>query len=297
MAKTTAPAARRPRTTTSVPETITDALGFVMLDDAREPVNIAYYGKEGAGKTTAAVSMANLGRTLVVNAEGGLKRKPLLDRGINTGNIAVYPPPGVVLTFENLQGVYNQIATDLAKDPSSWAGVVFDSATDIYQTILDEVSSARTERIRNTGKEVDEWFVDISDYGTMSKMFRFLLRRFRDLPCHFAVTALERRDVDEDTGTVAYGPAVTPALATDLLGYVDFVLHTRQEDENGPFRAATKRRGKYRAKDRFGVLPAVMVDPSFERIMSYKDGTLTEADDPLQARLQTKPTQADKQKA
>lgn len=262
------------------------SLGFQPLSELKETANVLYYGREGAGKTTAAAGLANLGRVLFVNSESGIKSRPLAALGVATENIMVYPPKGKRLTFKALQEAYLMVAADLANDPESWAGVVFDSATDISSTILDEVSSERVTRLRNQGREVDEWFVDLADYGGLNKRFRHLLRRFRDLPCHFVVTALERRDVDEDSGSVQYGPAATPGVATDLLGYVDFVIHTKQEDENGPFRGATKKRGKYRAKDRFGVLPPVMVNPSADRVVAYMNGDLTAATDPAQTVLE-----------
>lgn len=262
--------------------TETPGLTFQTLDTQTDYVNMLMYGKEGSGKTTAAARMSNLGRVLVINAEGGLKRGALAKHGVKTENIAVYPQAGQPLTFDGLEQVYAQLRDDLANDPTSWAGVVLDSATEIYQVILEEVGGRRIERMINQGQQPDRWFTDIADYGTMSKQFRFLVRRLRDLPCHLVITALERRDVDEDTGRVAYGPAVSPALATDMMGYVDLVLVAKQAEDDKPFRALTSTQGKYRAKDRLGVLPKVLNEPYFDRVVAYVEGDLTEGDDPMQ---------------
>jgi hypothetical protein len=116
-------------------------------------------------------------------------------------------------------------------------------------------------------------------------MVKDLLKKFRDLPCHFVVTALMRRDVDEKTSKVTYGPAVTPGLQNAILGYTDINLLFRQEDEDGPFRALVRGSSMYRTKDRVGGLPKVIAEPSFERILGYTNGDIEEEQDPLQANL------------
>ena len=200
----------------------------------------------------------------------------------------MFPRPNTAdrITFKSLDQIYRQVQADLVADPTSWLAVIFDSATDITQVMLDTVTAKRVNALKNKGiADVDEHFVDVSDYGTMTKMSRDLLRKYRDLPCHFIVTALERRDVDKDTGKPQYGPAVTPSLAKDLLGYVDFVIMTKGADESGPVRGLTRQNSRYRAKDRFDITPRVMVEPSADRIFQYLNDQITEETDPMQATL------------
>ena len=265
---------------------------FATLDEKEEHLNVLLFGREGSGKTTAAVSLANLGygKVLVVNAEGGLKKNTLKRRGVDVSRIMVWPNDGQAITHHGLVEAYTQVKADLERDPKSWAGVIFDSATEIVPALIDQVAQDRMEKAAKRGQPVegvDEFFTDRSDYGTMSKMFRDLLRKFRDLPTHFVVTALERRDVDEDTGKVLYGPAVTPGVQADLLGYVDLVLAcSSADDESGlPFRALTRSAGKYRGKDRLGVLPKILVEPTIDRILAYEAGELTEETDSKQKEI------------
>jgi hypothetical protein len=273
---------------------------FVELDETVDYTNTLYYGREGSYKTTGAATLANLpgfpphAKLIFINAEGGLKKKALQKRGVDTSRIVVWPDPksGERINRINLDKLYRKIAAMLEEDPDSVIGVVFDSITEIHQAILDFVQEKRVDMIKNSGKPVDEDFVDIADYGTMSKMVRDLLRKFRDLPCHFVVTALERRDIDKDTGKPQYGPAVTPGLQTDLLGYVDFVIMCKAEDEDGPGRGLTRANSRYRAKDRFDVLPRVMAEPTMERIIGYLMDDITEDDDPAQATLPVKAAKA-----
>lgn len=300
-ADTAAPPKVVPKPATPAPEAEVDSLfSFASLDDVIDNVNLLYYGREGGGKSTSAARLANAfshlppgkGMILVINAEGGFKKRPLLRRGVDTSRIRVWPDPKKHErpTHSSLKRIARQMKADLQDDPTSWGGVVFDSATEGYQAMLDFAQQKRVNAIKRQGKDVDEDFVDIADYGTMSKMFRDVLRDLRDLPCHFIVTALERRTVDKDTGKPTYGPDVTPALQSDLLGYVDMVLMCKAEDEDGPFRALTRANGKYRAKDRFDLLPRVLVDPYADRIIKYITGEfdVDKDNDPEQARLPVK---------
>lgn len=268
---------------------------FSALEEMEDFTNTLLYGREGSGKTTGACRLANKfshlpagkGKILVINAEGGLKLKALRKRGIDTSRVVLWPDPKKHqrVTHSALNTIHNRVKSDLMADPDSWGGVVFDSATEIHVAFLDSVQEKRVQTIKNKGQEVDEDFVDIADYGNMSKMFRDVLRKFRDLNCHFVITALERRDVDKDTGKPQYGPAVTPGIQSDLLGYVDFVLMCKAEDEDGPFRALTRANSRYRAKDRFDILPKVMVDPFMDRILDYVNEVLTPETDEEQSRL------------
>lgn len=270
---------------------------FAPVDDTIDFTNTLLYGREGSGKTTAGARLANSfsnfpagkGKILIINAEGGVKKQPLRNRGVDTSRVVLWPDPKKHerVTHQTLDKIHRRVKADLEADPESWGGVVFDSATEIHMALLDHVQQKRVKTIQNRGQDVDPDFVDIADYGTMSKLFRDILRKFRDLPCHFIVTALERRDVDKDTGKPQYGPAVTPGLQSDLLGYVDFVLMCKAEDEDGPFRALTRANSRYRAKDRFDVLPKIMVDPFLDRIVGYVDGSLDADNDVEQARYKS----------
>lgn len=262
---------------------------FAPIDEVIDFTNSLFYGREGSGKTTSLARMANVvpGKVLIINAEGGVKKAPLKKRGVNTDNIVIFPNPDnpLPLNHRNLNRLFRKIKSDLMDDPNSWSVVGFDSITEVYQCVLDDVQATRVKILKDKGAEPDPFFVDISDYGTMSKMVRDLLRKFRDLPVHTVFTALERRDIDKDTGKPQYGPDVTPALQKDVLGYVDMVLMFKAADEMGPYRALTRANSRYRAKDRFDVLPKVMAEPMGDRIIQYVQGELIADEDPFQIDL------------
>jgi len=264
----------------------------VGVADQREFVNALYYGEGGTGKTTALAAMANIGRVLYVDAESGIKRRPLERLGVNVGNIQRLQFEDA-LSFGELEDAFWQLKRDLEEDSESWAGVVWDSGTEIYHALLDSLVGKRVDkasRAQASGRNVAEvmgnrFFIDRDDYGVMSEQIRFLLRRFRDLPCHFGIAFLERRDQDDRTGTVRVGPAITPGLQADVIGWHDVVCRTSFDADANLFLGTFRPEGVRQGKDRYGMLPTHMVDPSMARIVEYISGELNEDDDPVQKQL------------
>lgn len=253
-----------------------------LLIDSVEPVNALYYGDGGTGKTTHMVAMANLGPILVINAESGVKARALRKRGIDISNVEVYPGPGEELTFDGLESEWLRIREELNKDPSAYAGVVWDSITEIHKFLLDDIVKKAVVRAERAGKERDRHFIALEDYGVMTEQVRNLMRKYRDLPCHFAVSALSHRDQD-DGGAVTYQPAITPKLRNDLVGWMDVVCHTSvavvegEEEYRGLFRP----HGRFRGKDRLNSLPKWLVDPTFDRVLAYVEEELDVDTDPV----------------
>lgn len=276
---------------------------FDMLSDADEWYSVLHFGPEGTGKTTNVAMVTRIvpeGRVLFINAEAGAKRRPLEHHGVDVSRIATYPKQGQQLTFEGLERLFYRIQADLAKDPKAWAAVVWDSITAIYQKLLDDVIEAdirkQAEILQRAGKGRagrsgnitlrDRFDTDRDDYAAMSNQVRLLLRKYRTLHCHLLITALERKD---EVGKGAdkhpeYGPAISPALSVDLLGYMDVVLQTRVTNE-GVYVGRSQPTETSRGKDRLNALPIELVDPTIERIHQYVIGELSEDTDPAQRQL------------
>jgi hypothetical protein len=242
-------------------------------------VNALLYGSPGTGKTIASLGAARFGRVLLIDAEGGAKTLALHQHGVPTDQIDVWPENPGELTFEGLESLILQ----LHGMPGAYSTIVVDSISELTRRLLEvqiEAARARSERL---GKTRDRWAVELADYGVVSSQFRLLLRRLRDLPVNLVLTALERRDMDDD-GMVSYGPAVSPAIAIDTMGLVDIVGSTSVEEIGGQtfYLASFVPVNRRRAKDRLGVLPPRLVDPSIDRILGYINGTLDRASDPRQ---------------
>lgn len=252
-------------------------MGLASLDDSDEFVNVLYYGDPGSGKTTDAAHMAKLGRVVVVDAEAGLKKRPLRRLGIDPANIF----PHKVEAYDDLDKLYWAMKAKLEEEPGYFAGVIFDSFTEIQKKLLEDIVGKRYAKSKKQaergGFEIkdDPFETDRDEYGKMTEMCRQLARRFRDLPCHTAFVCLNKRDVDkEGDGGIFYRPALTPAFSTDLMGYVDVVAYTMEEedaelDDFSRFVALTRPTGKYRGKDRHGATPPVFPNPTFDRLVDF----------------------------
>jgi hypothetical protein len=259
-------------------------VALASLDDVEEFVNVLYFGDPGSGKTTAAAHMAKLGKVIVVDAEAGLKKRPLQRLGIPTSNIYPYS----IGCYEDLDTLYWQTKAKLEEEPGYFAGVVFDSMTEIQKKLIESIVQQRHDKAMDQAKrggftvQDDPFAVDRDEYGKMTEMVRRVSRRFRDLPCHTAFVCLAKREVDkEGSGEVVYRPALTPAFASDLMGYVDVVGYTQQAegetDDRSRYVAVTRPIGKFRGKDRYGATPEMMPNPTFDRILEY-----VLADDPIE---------------
>jgi hypothetical protein len=254
-----------------------------MLSDQDDWVNILSYGEPGTGKTTAQAHMAKLGRVVYINAESGAKRRALAQFDIPLDRIEVFPAKGQIISFESLDDLFWELKDDVP------VGVVFDSVTEVHKLLLEQVTAREVEKTRRKQEraglepDVDPFFIDRSYYGVMTEQMRQLIRKYRDLPCHTAFTALPRRDQNDKTGEVTYGPALTPALATDLMGYVDLICHHTIED--GLYCGTFVAKGIKVAKDRYRCLPPVLVNPTMDRIVAYIREELQAETDPEQKRL------------
>lgn len=272
------------------------------LDDSDDFVRVCWYGDPGTGKTTNAAGAAHLGRVAVAAAEEGLYARPLKKLGVPVQNVIPYRETD----FESLGALAEQLRSDLADDPKSWAAFSLDTVTELAsQWVAAEVDRRIAKEMRKISPmeeyQKKPFGAERDDYGVATQQFRRTLRAFADLPLHVAYTAHVRRDVDEDTGTVAYGPSLFPAMQADLMGHVSILIWTRVvgEFEDGrPIHVGqTRGTGKYKSKDRLNALPRTMVNPSLDRVVGYVNGELEETSDPLQKEfLDWKTVQAEKNK-
>lgn len=259
------------------------------LSTAKEPLSMLMYGREGSAKTTGALRLSKLGKIVMINTEAGAKRVPLTAQGVILENIETWPKNGDVdhISFETIEEeVFIPLKIALEEDPNAYIGVVVDSFTELSRRLVDKAAAAGREADRLKNKQRSQFSIDLDDWGTMTTMMRIIFRRFRDLGIHLIITALERRDLDEKTSEVTYGPAVGPAVGNDTMGMVDIVIWTQLEqlgpDQKDFFTGTTRAKNLHRAKDRFGVLPVRMIEPTADRVLAYIDGTLTRANDERQ---------------
>jgi hypothetical protein len=280
----------------------------VGLEQEQDYLTALYYGPPGSGKTTAVARVLLAepeGKLLVCNAEAGLKLQALRAMGIPTERIATWPKRGIRPTFDALERLVFKVDADLARwraegGEKPWCAFDLDSATELIKLMLDNISEdgmAGRREIERKAREAGvkpppmrngraRFKAERDDYGLVSGQMRSILRRLRYMDLHFLITALPRRDEDQDTGATMYGPATPPALQQDLLGYADVVIRTEvATDEKGApqYVGWTKPDENHHAKDRYGALPERLVDPFVDRVLGHIAGDVVGSEDPSAA--------------
>ncbi len=248
------------------------------LSEERDFLKILYYGDPGTGKTTHLASLTHIGPMIFVDAESGIKRAAMTKREIPLEQLTV----DRTVTFDNLEKMFFELKGQLEDDPDAVAGVAIDSLTEVQKKLMDVILVDSVARTQKKGMERSRFDIYKEDWGVNTEQLRQLTRKFRDLPCHVGFACLPKRDQDDD-GAVIYGPALTPAFQTDVMGYVDIICHTRVEQvgDEEIFVGDFHRAGKFIAKDRYGMLPKTLVDPTFDRVVQYVNGELTADSDPI----------------
>lgn len=236
-------------------------------------LKVLYWGDPGSGKTTAALGATAFGDVAVYDVEGGMRPEALSAMGVDTERI------------ERLHSfTYDELFADLLKKGNGEgpASVVLDSVTELQKMLLESTAIDAAKKSRMAGKDRKDTQVFLEDRGENTEQMRRVLRRLRDLPAHVAITALSR--TDEGPTAKVTGPALTPALQQDVMGFFDLVIAMgieRHNDGNvwyvGTF---VESRGR-KAKDRLGMMPNLLPDPSMRRLHEYMTGKLTPETDPV----------------
>lgn len=276
--------------TTLVPKTVrkpmpnNDSVILTSLDDLDDHVRVCWYGDPGTWKTSNAAALAKRGRIVWVRADPGLKRRPLLKRGIPLENIEVFSADAI--SYEGLSRLQQRMFLELQSAPDAWYGVVWDSITEIYRILIAQMGEANALAADRKGMVRSATKFETDDYQEMNTQIGALIRDFCKLPCHFGVTALPRRDIDKEDGSVKYGPSVAPKLQDHLYAAMDVICYTSVTDVNGqPWGRGRFAAGKYVSKDRFAVMPTYLPIPTFDRILDYVTETITEENDPIYTQL------------
>lgn len=235
--------------------------------DPEDLLNWLVAGEGGSGKTTALAYFAQLGKVIHCDSEGSLRLRPLRNLGVAVDNIERRR----IRRFKDLVDVYDEARDALLSDPWSIHAINIDTTNEAYQNFMDEVLVEKRKRQGGVGMVYEER-EGRDEHQIITRKFRRLARRFRDLPCHVGWTAHLKRDTDDD-GEVAYRADLTPAFGKSLNGFVD--LTTTHREFAGGFVALSQPMGKYRAaKDRIGFMPPVLANPTADRVVDLLLGNL-----------------------
>lgn len=259
----------------------------------QELVRALWIGDPGRGKTCHLAALAHVGKVIFIDAENRLKKSVLVRLGIPTDNIERYTKP----TFSGLEKLALTVGERI-ESGEPIVGVEFDSVTELHRLFLRELVDDGVMAAHEKGKNRNSWETFLEDYGSMTGQLRILLRRFRDLDVHLGFSAHASRELDEE-GAVRVTADITKAARSDLMGFVDIALNCQYAEFDGvpEFSAWARPVGKFDAKDSFGVLPTMLVEPTFPRVLAYVNGEITNSTDPIQAAARERRTGAAPAKA
>jgi hypothetical protein len=231
------------------------------LDKTPSFIDMVYLGEPGSGKTTAAAHMALLGKVVWVCGEMGLEPDRLADLGIPIANIELHDR----IDYDSLVELATELRTTLRATPGAYAGVVFDTFSEIQGRLLE--AKAKTLLISQ------------NEYGVNTSELTRLLRKFTDLPCHTAYVTHTKREEDkkaDGTAVAVYKSMMTPKVGSTLDGYVRISCHmvaqARTDSDEADYVGFLRPHFARRGKDRTGTLPPKLISPTFDRIEAYVSG-------------------------
>jgi len=230
----------------------------IIQPETNRKAKVMIYGPTGGGKTTLLGTANDDVRTypmLFLSYEGGTSS--LVGRQIDIVEIR---------TWKDFDEAYDLLKSDSAENIYQSVGV--DSVSETHVWALLTILEAATESRRRALPDL----LEQGDYGIALTQMRKLLRKFRDLPIHVFVTALDRVDSDPREGQVKK-PALTGALADEAPGIFEAVnyLSTTVDEANEVRRVLLMQNyPKFKVKTRLPIgvtIPNEMWDPTVTALL------------------------------
>lgn len=242
------------------------------LDETEGFVKILYYGDPKKGKTTAMAGAAHLGTVIAIDTEGqGWLRKPLMSHGIPVENILKFR----ATSYQDMEQIYWEVhgmfddAFNAGTLEAAPVAVCVDHLSDLEARLVTAARVDRIQRLKST-TDINTWKNEWDDYGVWTNQARHLMRKFRDLPCHVAFAAHSRTDIGKRV------PALTEKFRVDLMGSMNMVVacDTMKVGDTYAHVGYTREVDGWQGGDRFNATKPIVVNPSFDRIISAAQGKL-----------------------
>jgi hypothetical protein len=220
--------------------------------------NFLIYGDSGTGKTTLAGSadeVPAMRPVLFVDMEGGTESLRHSYPGVETVRVT---------TWKEMQIVYDE----LYAGGHGFQTVVLDSLTEIQKFNMYTIMAAVVQK----RPDLDEDVPSMREWGKNLEQMRKFVRAFRDLEMHTIFTALNMTDKDQKTGATLMKPQLSGKLANEVAAFLDIVgyYYVKQigagDDMEFKRLLLTQKTDQQVAKDRTGLLPMVMEQPTMKSI-------------------------------
>jgi len=217
-------------------------------------LNCLFYGPPGAGKTY-----------LAATAQDHPATSPVLVLDVEGGTATLRHRPDIMVVRIKQIGDLVKVHSEILKavesgDPDAPKTTVVDSLTELQKLDMNDIMRALIQQHTDRDPDVPSQ----REWGKSSNHVRQIVRKFRDLPTNVIFTALDKTDVNMDTGSTRTLPNLPGKLAGEVPGFLDVVgyLHTDIEKGKIERRLQVQPTARVTAKDRLGVLGQVMVNPT-----------------------------------
>lgn len=223
-----------------------------------EPVFALVYGASGTGKTHLMGTVGELGRTLIIDIDQGIKtlrNAPDLIEAHYTDNITV-------VSFDKFKDLDEAYKLVVSNDPAAWSKkfgiqvdkpfewIIWDTWSELQWYMLEELRS-KDANMKGSGLNFRQ-NIQIQHWGMMTDLNKLSVQQLRACRVNQIFTMQEKLDKDELSGAIYGGPAIHGKMVQEMPTYFDIVVHT-YTDIQGNYCATNKSKGKWPGKTRLGV--------------------------------------------
>lgn len=206
-------------------------------------INMLIYGAPGVGKTTFS---ANTEDCLIADVEGG---------AVFLGLHGIEASVARVEKWDDLNEVLKAVKE------GGYKTVVIDPIGELLEKLIDSLKKNGYGQGRG-----ETLTLSLQGWGVAKEQFKTMMRKFRDINCNVILVAHTNEKKDEERTTVR--PKMQASLDEDVCAMMHIVGFMKLESDG---KKTTRKlymqpTEKYYAKDRIGLLPAVMEEPTFNKV-------------------------------
>jgi hypothetical protein len=152
------------------------------------------FGAAGVGKTY--LSLTSPGRIAIIDTEGGTA---FYARRAGTHGLSLFD----VLPTKTYRDVQSAVQF-IAANPDTYATLVIDPVTVIYEVLQDAalIKRAEVNRRKGRGGDADDTDLEMLDWGRIKRAYKALMTELGNLPVHVIVTAREKAEQERQHGEV-----------------------------------------------------------------------------------------------